>query len=140
MLSHQANTNKPRALKYRHLCFSFDLHNYCPTCREAGKGDDPCISHEKQCQLCPLFTEEQNCKIKNRRRYALKHKLDSSRDDLDLLGDPDMEKVFSGSHEGLEHAAQQLYSSPPHPQHWKYYALKRLKIRPYSGHSPPTQN
>ena len=86
MSSHQLNTNKPRALKCRHFCYSFDLHNYCLTCREASKGDDSC---EKQCQLCSSFIEEQNIKIKNRRRHGRKQKLD----DLDLLGDPEVEEA-----------------------------------------------
>ena len=38
-------------------------------------------------------------------------------DKLDLLGDPHMEEVFSGSHEDLEQTAQQLYTSPPWTQH-----------------------
>ena len=96
MSSHKANTNIPHALKCKHFCFTFDLHNYCPTCRETGRGDDPCVMHEKPCQLCSSFTEEQNCKIRNRKPYSRKHKSDSSKDKLDLLGDPDIEKeVYS---------------------------------------------
>ena len=40
------------------FCFSFDLHNYCPTCRESGKGDDPCVSFEAPCDICASFTDE----------------------------------------------------------------------------------
>ena len=116
MSSHQANTNKPRSLKYRHFCLPFDHHNYCPSCREAGKGDDPCITNEQQCLFCKSFTEEQKLKIKNRRRYVWKQKLNSSKDELDLLGYPEVEDAFLGSHEDLENAAEQLYSSPPDPQ------------------------
>ena len=43
----------------RHFCFSFDIHNYCPTCREAGKGDDPCVTFETPCQICTSFSDEQ---------------------------------------------------------------------------------
>ena len=80
MSSHKTNTNKPQALKCCHFCFSFDLLNHCPICREAGNGDDPCVTQEKQCQLCSSFTEEQNCKIrlkgisvpKRERNYTIK--------------------------------------------------------------------
>ena len=51
------------------------------------------------------FTEEQNCKIKNRKRYARKLRSEFSKDDLD--------EVFSGSHEDLEHISQELYSLSP---------------------------
>ena len=38
------------------------------------------------------------------------------KDELDLLGDDDME-AFSGSRADLESAAENLFSSPPRPQH-----------------------
>ena len=41
---------------------------------------------------------------------------DTSKDDeLDLLGDEDVES-FAGSHADLEGAAYNLFASPPHPQ------------------------
>ena len=43
--------------------FSFDLHNYCPTCREAGKGDDSCVNFETPCDICASFTDDQMKKI-----------------------------------------------------------------------------
>ena len=30
--------NRSRALKCRHFCNPWDLHNYCPTCRDSYKG------------------------------------------------------------------------------------------------------
>ena len=104
MPSHQANTNKTRSLKCRHFCLPFDLHNYCPSCREPGKGDDPCITNEKPCNICSSFSEEQLLKIKNRQKYVWKQKAGTSKDELDLLGD-DVE-VFSGSHADLEDTAE----------------------------------
>ena len=71
MSIHQANKDKPRAQKCRHFCFSFDIHNYCPTCREAGKGDNPCVTFETPCQICTSFTDEQLQKIQNRKRYLI---------------------------------------------------------------------
>ena len=72
MSIHQTNKDKLRAQKCRHFCFSFDLHNYCPTCREAGKGDDPCVTFETPCDICASFTDDQMKKIhailKNKRR------------------------------------------------------------------------
>ena len=87
MSSHQASS-KPRSSKCRHFCFPFDLHNYCPTCRESGKEDNSCVTNLSTCNVCSQFTEEQKVKIKNRHRYTRKQKSDvnTSKDDLDLLG------------------------------------------------------
>ena len=74
MSLHQTNKDKPRAQKCRRFCFSFDLHNYCPTCREAGKGDDPCVTFETPCDICASFTDEQMKKIQHRKRYLKKNK------------------------------------------------------------------
>ena len=95
MSSHQTSSNKPRSSKCRHFCFTFDTHNYCPTCRESGKGDDPCGTNEKPWNICSGFTNEQHIKMKHRRRYVRKPKMSntchtSKDDDLDLFGD-DME-------------------------------------------------
>ena len=60
MSLHQTNKDKPRAQKCHHFCFSFDLHNYCPTGREAGMGDDPCVTFETPCDICTTFTDEEN--------------------------------------------------------------------------------
>ena len=94
-----------------HFCFPFNLHNCYPSCREAGEGDDPCVTNERPCNICSSFSEEQLLKIKNW-SYVRKQKSDTS-DKMDLLGDPEVEDTFSGSHEDLEQAAKQLYSSPP---------------------------
>ena len=123
-MSHQASKDKPRSSKCRHFCLPFDSHNYCPACREANKGDDPCVTLEKPCEICSGFSEEQWLKIKNRRRYVWKQKAtDTSKDDdLDLLEDEDMES-FSGLHADLEGATDNLFASPPHPQHLRFEAL-----------------
>ena len=111
------------------LLFIFVTHNYCPTCREAGKGDDPCVNNEKPCNICSCFTEEQLIKIKHRRRFVRKQKVsdtcNTSKDDvLDLLTD-DME-AFSGSQVDLEGTAVKLFSSPPCPQ---LLRLESLSLR-----------
>ena len=67
---------------------------------------------------------------------------DTSKDDLDLLGD-DM-KGFSGSQADLEGAAENLFSSPPYPQplHFETLSLKLHKLshppqaRLYRNQSP----
>ena len=83
---------------------------------------------EKLCKICSGFSEEQILKIKNRRRYVGKQKVtDTSKDDdLDLLGEKDVES-FSGSHSDLEGAADNLFASPPRPQPLCFEALS-LKI------------
>ena len=72
MLSHQSSKDKPRAAKCNHFCHPFDNHNYRPTCREAGKGDDPCVTLLSPCTICSSFTEEQLAKITHRKRYSKK--------------------------------------------------------------------
>ena len=118
MSLHQANKDKPRAQKCRHFCFSFDNHNYCPTCREAGKGDDPCVTFEAPCHICTSLTDEQLQKIQNRKRYLKKQKAEtSSKDELDLLGEGDGDS-FTGSNADLESAADNLFTSPPSTSKW----------------------
>ena len=91
MSIHQTNKDKPRAQKCCHFCFSFDLHNYCPTCREAGKGDDPCVTFETPCDISASFTDDQMKKIQHRKHYLKKQKADTNTkdDELDLLGEGD---------------------------------------------------
>ena len=101
----------------------FDSHNYCLSCREAGREDDPCVTNEKPCNICSAFTEEQLLKIKHRRRYARKQKVaDTSKNELDLLGDDDV-KALSASQADLKGAAEDLFSSPPHPQPLRFEML-----------------
>ena len=74
MSSNTQRTSKDnaRSVKCRHFCLPFDSHNYCPSCREANKGDEPCVS----------FSDKQMTKIKNRKRYVRKQKADTSREFL----------------------------------------------------------
>ena len=125
MSTHQTSA-KPRSSKCRHFCFSFDSHNYCPTCRESGKGDDLSVTKQSPCNILASFSEEQQIKIKHRRRYIRKQKASdpcntSKEDDLDLLGD-DVE-AFSGSQTDLEGPADNLFSSPPRPQPLRFESL-----------------
>ena len=133
MSLHQANKDKPRALKCR---LSFDHHNYCPTCREAGKGDDLCVTFEAPCQICASFTDEQLNKIQNRKRYLKKQKAASSSkdDELDLLGEGDRDS-FTGSNADLESAADNLFTSPPRPQP---LAFSSLSLKTPAKSVPPT--
>ena len=123
MSSHQASA-KARSSKCCHFCYPFDTNNYCPTCRESGKGDDPCVTNQSPCNICNSFSEEQQIKIKHRCRYIRKQKAsdaNTSKDDLDLLGDDG--DAFSGSHADLEGAAENLFSSPPCPQPLRFESL-----------------
>ena len=114
MSSQRQRTDKPRSSKFCHFCNEFDLHNYCPTCREAGKGDDACVTGNRMCLLCSNFAEEQLSKIANRKRYTKKSpKSDTSRDESEILGEEG--EIFSGSREELEESALQYYTLPPHP-------------------------
>ena len=118
MSTHQTNKEKPRSSKCRHFCFSFDIHNYCPTCRESGQGDDPCVTFEAPCDICASFTDEQMNKIQHRKRFIKKQKKDTTSpkdDELDLLGEGDRDS-FTGSNADLESAADNLFTSPLRPQ------------------------
>ena len=110
------------------------LHNYCPTCRESGKGDDPCVTNQSPCNICGKFTEEQQSKIKHRHRYVRNQKTSdpcnsSKDDDLDLLVDDP--EAFSGSQADLEGADDDLFSSPhPQPLCFKSLSLKTPQTVP----------
>ena len=100
---------------------------------EAGKGDDPCVTNEKLCNIWSAFTEEQLIKIKHRHRYVRKQKVsntcNTSKDDnLDLLGN-DVE-VFSGSQADLEGVAENLFSSLPHPHPLRFESFKNTSNCP----------
>ena len=123
MSSHQTNKEKPRSAKCRHFCFPFDSHNYCPTCREAGKGDDPCVMFESPCEICSAFTEEQLIKITHRKRYVKSRSETLNKgDELDLLEEEDVES-FTGSQADLASAADNLFTSPPRPQPLPFSSL-----------------
>ena len=124
MSSHQSNRDKPRASKCHHFCHAFDTHNFCATCREAGKGDDSCVTFISPCDICASFTEEQLTKITHRKRYVKKpdKKADKNDQELDLLRDNSVES-FAGSQADLESAADHLFTSPPRPQPLAFEAL-----------------
>ena len=136
MSTHQTNKDKPRAQKCLHFCFSFDLHNYCPTCREAGKGDDPGVTFETPCDICASFTDDQIKKIQHRKRYLNKQKAETSTkdDELDLLDEGDGDS-FTGSNADLESAADNLFTSPPCPQPLPFSSLS---LKTPAKSVPPT--
>ena len=132
MSIHLTNKDKPKAQKCRHFCFSFDLHNYCPTCRKAGKGDDPCVTFEMSCDICASFTDDQMRKIQHRKHYLKKQKAETSTKDdkLDLLGEGDGDS-FTGSNADLESAADNLFTSPPPKK--QSHSRSRHEIEPRSA-------
>ena len=135
MSSHQASKDKPRAAKCNHFCNSFDTHNFCPTCREAGKGDDPCVTNASSCNICASFTEEQVTKISHRKRYSKKERKEKAEDvGSELLGDNSVES-FTGSQADLELAADRLFTSPPRPQP---LSLEAFTSRTPARTVPPT--
>ena len=137
MSTHQTNKEKLRSSKCHHFCFAFDAHNYCPTCRESGKGDDPCVTFESPCEICSSFTEEQLIKITHRKCYVKKQKKDTTSckdDELDLLDDEDVGS-FTGSHADLESAVDNLFTSPPRPQPLPFSSLS---LKTPAKTAPPT--
>ena len=54
--------------------------------------------------VCASFTEEQQQKIANRKRYVKKDKAgvsDVSKDESELLGEPDQDDILEGSQQDL---------------------------------------
>ena len=135
MSSHQSNKDKPRTAKCNHFCHPFDHHNYCPTCREAGKGDDLCVTLLSPCTICSSFTDEQLAKITHRKRYSKKCDKNKAEDiDSEPLGDNSSES-YGGSQAELELAANRLFTSPPRPQPLSFEALS---LRTPARTVPPT--
>ena len=123
MSSHQSSKDKPRTAKCNHFCHPFGVHNYCPTCREAGKEDDPCVTLISPCDICSAFREEQLTKITHRKHYTKSADKKSDKDlDSKLLGDNSIES-FGGSQAELEVAVYRLFTSPPRPQPLSFEAL-----------------
>ena len=61
------HADKPKARSYGHWINSWDVHNYCPTCRESGTArgklpPDPCMLGDP-CPFCETFTADQMDKI-----------------------------------------------------------------------------
>ena len=131
MSSHQSNKDKPCASKCHHFCHAFDTHNFCPTCREAGKGEDPCVIFISPCDICASFTEEQLTKITHRKSYVKKP--DKYDQVLYLLGDNSVES-FAGSQADLKSATDHLFTSLPRPQPLAFEALLRTPAKTV----PPT--
>ena len=133
--THRTNKDKPRSVKCQHFFLPFDSHNYCPSCREAKKGDDPCVTLESPCDICASFLDEQMTKIKNRKCYVRKQKADTSRDnELDLLDDEDVDSL-TGSQADLKGAAQQLFASPPGRRPLRF---ESLSLKTPAKTVPPT--
>ena len=92
------------------------------------------VSQIKLLAISANFTEEQQIKIKYRRRYVRKQKgsdpCNTSKDDLDLLGD-DVE-AFSGSQADLEGALDNIFSSPLRlqPLRFEYLSLRTPQTVP----------
>ena len=76
------------------------------------------VTGKGKCMVCASLTEEQKQKIINRKRYVKKDKAgisDVSKDESELLGEPDQGDIFEGSQQELEQAARSIYQSPPKP-------------------------
>ena len=90
---------------------------------------------ESPCDSCAAFSEEQLIKITHKKRYVKKQKKDITKDDeLDLPGEEDMDS-FTGFHADLESAADNLLTSPPHPQPLPF---ESLSIKTPAKSVPPT--
>ena len=92
------------------------------------------------CDICASFTDDQMKKIQHRKRYLKKQKAETTTKDdkLDLLGEGDGDS-FIGSNADLESAANNLFTSPPHPHlvlSPLLSVLYHLKHQPNLSHPP----
>ena len=96
--SSRRHADKPKARGCGHWINGFDVHNYCPICREnntpRGKyPPDPCMTGEP-CAVCETFSADQLDKISTRRKYVRKsrdpHRPDLSAE-LDTGSEPDIQ-------------------------------------------------
>ena len=48
-----------------HLMAGFDFHSYCASCRDKGKGPDPCVekSENSDCSFCSVLTPDQRSQL-----------------------------------------------------------------------------
>ena len=96
----------------------FAIRGICTTTALLCRGDDYCVTGKGKCMVCASFTEEQKQKIINRKWYVKKDKagiFDVSKDESELLGEPDQGDIFEGSQQELEQAARSIYQCPPKP-------------------------
>ena len=87
--------------------------------------------------MCASCTEEQKQKIINRKRYVKKDKAgvtDVSKDESELLGEPDQGDIFEGSQQQPEQTAQSIYQSPPKPRS-KHLSIPTQSQQCHAGRS-----
>ena len=117
------HADKPKARSCGHWINSWDVHNYCPTCREKGlaKGKlpaEPCVLGDL-CPVCETFSTEQMEKIATRRKYVKKPKDSSHRPDLsaDLETEAESEVYISAAQEASLLELSQEHDTPAAQAH-----------------------
>ena len=83
--SSRRHADKPKARGCGLWINAWDVHHYCPSCRESNSARgklpaDPCMSGDP-CQICETFSAEKLDKIASRRKYIRKPR-DTHRPDL----------------------------------------------------------
>ena len=106
------------------FCQPFDSQNYCPICREADERDDPCVTFISPCEICALFTEEQQTKITHRKDILKGTRNLSKMMRMTIYWVIILLNLLGGLQAELQVAAERLFTSPPHPQPLAFEALK----------------
>ena len=122
MSTHQTNKDKPRARKCRHFCFLLIYTTIALPVGNLARVMTP-VSPLKR-PVISVHLSQMN-KIQQRKRYIKKQKADASSakdDELDLLGEGDGDS-FTGSNADFESAADNLFTSPPHPRPLPFSSL-----------------
>ena len=93
-----------------HFMAGFDFHAYCARCRDKGKGDDPCIKNEKDCQFCNSLSTDQKARLATPSYQEKKKKHDQKaikEESSSTLVDPSSVTVI-----GVAKDVQQACSTP----------------------------
>ena len=92
----------------------FDSHNFCPTCRDRGKGDDVCVKEKPEdCYICLQFSAEQMKKLKPRKSSKKSKEETVSKEVEDsLLGVETTSGSVAASSASIGSATPQVSSDP----------------------------
>ena len=96
----QVKKGNKQAPGCRHFMSDWDSHNYCPSCRDKGKGDDVCVKEKPEdCYIYLQFSSEQLKKLKARKiqRKAKENNNISKELEDSLLGTDSVSSETSGS-------------------------------------------
>ena len=151
--SSRRHADKPKARGCGHWINGWDVHHYCPSCREnnSAKGKlpaDPCMNGDP-CQICKTFSADQLDKIASRRKCVRKPK-DPHRPDLsaDLETGSYTDMPISAAQEAslleISHENVKNLTLEPHPEDQETFqgreppVVQNVVLQPQAMSTPAT--